>query len=92
LTDQVTQALAQRRSKPLEISPLSAPLSSLTRPLSGASTPPQAEPAPIPALTSLPPLGGAAIQKLLTSPSRLREVFILTEILRPPVALRKGKP
>jgi hypothetical protein len=91
LTDQITQALAQRRSKPLEISPLSAPLSSLTRPLSGASTPSQSEPAPITTLTSLPPLSGA-VQKLLASPSRLREVFILTEILRPPLALRKGRP
>jgi hypothetical protein len=91
LTDQITQALAQRRSKPLEISPLSAPLSSLTRPLSGVSTPPQAAPAPIPAMTSLPFLGGAAVQTLLASPSRLREVVILTEILRPPLALRKGR-
>ncbi|MGC8641651.1 MAG: hypothetical protein ACP5XB_17430 [Isosphaeraceae bacterium] len=88
LTDQVSQALAKQKSKPLELSPLSAPMAALSSPLSRPSTISQTSLFVTPDSTVTPPLGAAEIQKMLATPTKLREVFMLIEILRPPVALR----
>lgn len=88
LTDQVNRSLAKQRSKPLEISPLSTPITTLSSPLSHASVTPRFAQLQETGTAAPPPLSPVEVQKLLASPARLREVFMLTEILRPPVALR----
>jgi len=88
LSDQVNQSLARQRSKPLAISPLGSPMSTLSSPLSQASVTPKVTQLQETGLSAPPPLSGVEVQKLLVSPTRLREVFMLTEILRPPLALR----
>ena len=91
LSDQVNQSLARQRSKPLEISPLGTPMSSLSSPLSHASVTPQFAQLQETGTAAPPPLTGVEVHKLLASPARLREVFMLTEILRPPLALRRHR-
>jgi hypothetical protein len=88
LTDQVNQSLARQRSKPLAISPLGAPMSTLSSPLTHASVSPTITQLQETGLSAPPPLSGVEVQRLLASSTRLREVFMLTEILRPPLALR----
>lgn len=88
LTDQVNQALAKERSKPLEISPLSAPMTSLASSMSRIPTTTQIAQFAKPAPAATPALSATEIQKMLAAPTKLREIYMLTEILRPPVALR----
>ena len=73
--------MAQKRAKPLEMTPLASPMS----PLNQASA---AEPARDTGRTPTPALSSAAVRALLASPTKLREVALLGELLQPPVALR----
>lgn len=88
LSDQINQALTSQRGKPLEITPLAAPMAGLTGSLSRPSTPVQVS---LP-LSAVPFTGqqltAAEIQRMTDSPGRLREAFLLSEILQAPVALR----
>ena len=88
LTGLVGQSMAQKRTKPLDITPLSSPMSPLSAPLSQASA---AEPARDTARTPTPTLSSNALRAMLASPSKLREVALLGELLQPPVSLR-GRP
>ena len=86
LTDQLGQSMAMERSKPLEIVPLSASMAPLSRPLSQTS--------PVPGSlaqtsASSPAVSSVDIRKMLTTPEKLRELVLLSEILQPPVALRR---
>ena len=63
-------------------------MSTLSSPLSQSSVTPKVTQLQETGLSAPPPLSGVEVQKLLASPTRLREVFMLTEILRPPLALR----
>jgi hypothetical protein len=85
LTGLVGQSMAQKRAKPLELTPLSTPMSPLSSPLSQASA---AEPARDTARTPTPTLSSGALRAMLASPTKLREVALLGELLQPPVALR----
>jgi hypothetical protein len=85
LTGLVGQSMAQKRTKPLDITPLATPMSPLSSPLTQASA---AEPARDTARTPTPTLTSGALRAMLASPARLREVALLGELLQPPVSLR----
>ncbi len=90
LSDQVNQSMAMQRNKPLEITPLFTSLAPLSLPLSQSSAAPQAHETsggdrPV-------SMSSEAIRNLLSSPARLREFALLTEVLQPPVALRRRQP
>jgi len=89
LTGLVGQSLAQKRTRPLDLAPLStqmAPISSA--PLTSASKTPAPEVARTAALQDAPSLSIDALRAMLASPKRLREVALLGELLQPPVSLR----
>jgi hypothetical protein len=77
-----------RRNKPLAIAPLASPISKLTVPLTQATTSSQFAPSRDVSAAVAPTLTGAEVRKMLASPTKLREVALLTEILQPPLALR----
>jgi len=86
LTDQVGQSMAMERSKPLEIVPLSASMAPLSRPLSQTS--------PVPGSlaqtsASWPAVSSTDVRRMLATPGKLRELVLLSEILQPPLALRR---
>ncbi len=86
LSDQVNQSMALQRNKPLEITPLFSSLAPLSLPLSQASVAPQVQQE---RGTANPvTLSGLDIRKMLSSPGKLREFALLTEVLQPPVSLR----
>ncbi len=85
LTGLVGQSMAQKRNKPLELTPLSTPMSPLSSPLTQVSA---AEPARDTGRTPTPALSSNALCAMLASPTRLREVALLGELLQPPVSLR----
>ncbi len=86
LSDQVNRSMAMQRNKPLEIAPLLPSLAPLSLPLTQASVAPvvQQERGTANPVT----MSGEEIRKLLSSPGKLREFALLTEILQPPLALR----
>jgi hypothetical protein len=89
LTSQVNQSLAQAMGRPYEGLQLEAPLASLSSSLAPLAT----RGASIePAKRKLQPGPGMdvdAIRGMLESPSRLREIAVLSELLKPPLALRR---
>ena len=87
LSDQVNQSLAKQRSKPLELTPLNSPLGSLFVPLS--QSPAAAQVGNWQSNMVQPTLTGVEIRKMLASPAKLREIALLSEILQPPVTLRR---
>ena len=86
LSDQVGQAMAMERSKPLEIVPLSASMAPLSRPLSQAST---ASGLSVQTPASSPAVSSADVRKMLRNPGKLRELVLLSEILQPPLSIRR---
>jgi hypothetical protein len=89
LTTLVTQSMAQKKARRLEITPLSAPLAPLSSPLhqiTGTATP--LDPGKTPA--AIPPIHADALRAMLAQPTRIREAFLISEILQPPVALRRS--
>jgi hypothetical protein len=88
LSDQVGQSMGLKRNKPLAITPLAAPIGKLSAALSEATATAQFVPTVERGTALSPLLTGTEIRKMLDSPTRLREVAVLTEILRPPLALR----
>ncbi|HZW33541.1 MAG TPA: hypothetical protein VFF52_22670, partial [Isosphaeraceae bacterium] len=75
-----------KKAQPLEIAPLASPLRPLSAPLTKTSVgPPLEQPGsyPVP-----PALTSTELRTMLASPTKLREVALLTELLQPPVALR----
>jgi hypothetical protein len=85
LTTLVTQSMAQKRNKRLEIEPLAMINSPLTQHLSGAQIEHPGSPDSAPAFT------GESLRSMLASPIKLREVALLTELLQPPIALRRAR-
>jgi hypothetical protein len=89
LTSQINLSMANAANRPLEITPLEIPLSSLSSTLtplgSRASIEPRSSRAPAPTLNA------TSARAMLSSPEKLREVAILTEILKPPLALRQSR-
>jgi hypothetical protein len=85
----VNQSLARQKAKPLELTPLSAPITGLTRSLSDYTAEPDINRRH--AGDSRPTLTGVEVRGLLATPERIREVVLMNEILQPPVALRGGR-
>jgi hypothetical protein len=90
----LTAAMVQENQGPLgrqlELSPLLKMQAPLSQPVSqeaaaGASAPPTPS-------AGLAPPSSREIQTLLTSPARLREAFVVSELLGPPLALRGTRP
>jgi hypothetical protein len=78
--------MAMERSKPLEIVPLSTSMAPLSRPLSQTSL---SSGAIVQTPATSPPVSSADVRKMLASPGKLRELVLLSEILQPPLALRR---
>jgi hypothetical protein len=89
LTTLVTQSMAQKRNRPLEMTPLSAPLSPINIPLTQISTGAKIEHPGSP--DSPPAFSSEALREMLANSKKLREVALLTELLQPPLALRRGR-
>jgi hypothetical protein len=87
LSDQVNQSMALQRNKPLEIAPLVTPLAPLSLPLSQASVAPQSRQERGLGSSATPSVSD--IRTMLSSPGKLREFALFTEILQPPVSLRR---
>jgi hypothetical protein len=89
LTSLVTQSMAQKKARRLEITPLSSPLAPLSSPLhqiTGTATPLE----PGKTQSAIPPIHSDALRAMLAQPTRIREAFLISEILQPPVALRRS--
>jgi hypothetical protein len=86
LSNQVNQSMAQAANRPLEIAPLQIPLSSLSSTLMPLSS--RAALAPSSFQAVAPALDAKTARAMFRSPEKLREIFILSEILQPPLALR----
>ncbi len=90
LTSFVAQSMAQKKNRPLEIAPLSSPLAPINSPLHDAtSAATTLDPAKTP--TALPAVNAGELLELLAKPTRMRATFLLSEILQPPIALRRRR-
>jgi hypothetical protein len=87
LTTLVTQSMAQKRNRPLEITPLASPLGPINSPLTQLTTGAKIEHPG--SLDSPPAYTAESLRSMLANPIRLREAALLTELLQPPVALRR---
>jgi hypothetical protein len=90
LTSQVNQSMARAMGRPFEGTQLEAPLAALSStsltPLANKSAASEQD------AEALPPgqaTDVAAVRAMLASPKRLREVAILSELLKPPLGLRR---
>jgi len=89
LTTLITQSMAQKKNRPLELTPLDDPLAPLGMPLTHLATSALREQ---PKSWDLPPaFDSAALRTMLASRNKLREVALLSEILQPPLALRRPR-
>jgi hypothetical protein len=83
------QSLADRKTRPLEITPLATPLVPIDVPLAESVS------ASVTGATvrkqSMAGITGAEVRARLASASGLREIALLTEILQPPLALRRPR-
>jgi hypothetical protein len=86
LSDQMNQSMALQRTKPLELTPLNAPIAKLARPITQASA--TAQVAQDRGASPAASFSASEFRTLMATPGRLREIAVLSEILRPPVALR----
>ena len=89
LSSQINLSMSQAANRPLEITPLEIPLSSLTSTLTPLGTRASLEPRA--GRTSASALDPTSVRAMLGSPAKLREAAILTEILKPPVSLRSSR-
>jgi hypothetical protein len=87
LTTLVTQSMAQKRTRPLEITPLGSPLAPINSPLTDITTGAKIEHPG--SLDTAPAFTALSLQAMLQNPTRLREAALLTELLQPPLALRR---
>jgi hypothetical protein len=83
-----SQGLVGKKSRPLEIIPLSTPISPIGSPITQIT---QGTTLDLPYATttkSHPTLTSNDLRVMLASPGKLREIALLGELLQPPVALR----
>lgn len=88
LSDQVGQAMGMRRNQPLEIKPLAPKLEALSVSLSKPVTLGDDH---LPAAAPRPAIDARSIQEMFAEARKLREVAVLSEILQPPVSLRRRR-
>jgi hypothetical protein len=86
LTSLVNQSLAQKKNRPLEIAPLSSPLSPIAVPLTQTSIGTAIEhPGSYQLDTALT---SGELRVMLSTSNKLREIALLNELLQPPVSMR----
>ena len=85
----VTQAMAQKRNRPLEITPLASPLAPINSPLTEITSGARIEHPG--SLDSPPAFTGESLRSMFGNPTKLREAAMLTELLQPPLALRRSR-
>ncbi len=86
LTSLVNQSLAQKKNRPLEIAPLSSPLSPIAMPLTQMSIGTAIEhPGSYQLDTAL---SSRELRVMISTSNKLREIALLNELLQPPVSLR----
>jgi hypothetical protein len=89
LTSLIRQSMADRKARPLVITPLASPLTPIAVPIAESVSIPLAE-LPVPH-SPAPSYSAAALRTTLTTESKLRELAVLSEILQPPVSVRRKK-
>ncbi len=83
------EPLSSRRGRPLEMTPLSAPIAPITAtPLTVDSSAPGDAARVVFSPADTPTLSASELGSMLASPKRLREVALLGELLQPPISLR----
>jgi hypothetical protein len=81
--------MAQKRNRPLEITPLGAPMAPILSPLTQVSAGARIE---HPGSRDSPPaFTSESLRTMLANSIKLREVALLTELLQPPMALRRRR-
>ncbi len=89
LTSLVNQSLAQKKNRPLEITPLAASLAPIASPLTQTSLGTTIEhPGSYQLHTALT---STELRGMLGTSSKLREIALLSELLQPPVSLRSPR-
>ncbi len=88
LSDQVGRSLSLSRTRPLDLTPLTSKLTPLTTVSSSAAP---ARDLGLERTSIGPALVAGEVKSMLGSPLRLRQTILLTEILQPPVALRRRR-
>ncbi len=88
LTSQVNQSMALAMGRPFEGTQLEAPLAALSSSLTPLGNRSAASEQDAEALPPGQAMDVAAVRAMLASPKRLREVAILSELLKPPLGLR----
>jgi hypothetical protein len=81
--------MAQQQNRPLELAPLDAHFAPLGTPLTHLAAPTLRDQPR--SAAALPALDSTAVRTMLASRNKLREVALLSEILRPPLALRRAR-
>jgi hypothetical protein len=81
--------MAQKQNRPLELTPLDFPVAPLGAPLTHLATSALREQPR--SWDVLPAFDSAALRTMLASRNKLREVALLSEILQPPLALRRAR-
>jgi len=91
LTQEVSTSMAQLKGRTLELTPLNLPLSPLiSLPLTqSGERPPGVSASGTPAFARRPETL-TDVRVTLADPARLREILIWSELMQPPLALRKG--
>ncbi|MFI5456476.1 MAG: hypothetical protein ACHRXM_13585 [Isosphaerales bacterium] len=89
LTSQISQSMALTQGRPLELTPLDAPFAPLGAPLVHLATSALREQPK--SWDVLPAFDSASVRNMLASRNKLREVALLSEILQPPLALRRAR-
>jgi hypothetical protein len=89
LSNQINLSMAQAANRPLEITPLDIPLSTLSSTLTPLGVRGSLEPRSF--RNAAATLDSRTARAMLTSPEKLREIAILSEVLKPPLALRQGR-
>ena len=87
----MSQALVAKKSRPLEITPLSTPIAPIGTPITQVT---QGTTLDLPYATttkSHPTLTSNDLRVMLASPGKLREIALLGELLQPPIALRASR-
>ena len=88
LSGLTSQGLVTKKSRPLEITPLSSPIAPIGTPTAQVT---QGTTLDLPYATSTksqPTLTSNDLRVMLSSPGKLREIALLGELLQPPIALR----
>ncbi|MGP0066873.1 MAG: hypothetical protein ACLQGP_25190 [Isosphaeraceae bacterium] len=88
LTGLVSQGLVAKKSRPLEITPLSMPITPIGTPIAQVTSGTTLDLPYATSTKSQPALTSNDLRGMLASPGKLREIALLGELLQKPIALR----